>query len=122
MAASETSAGPASQKPAHAPFEGKHVVISGGGRGLGRALAILLARAGANVHVSSRVLSAAQQTVQAIQEDSERTAWAYSCDIRDLADVRRWVAAASTHTDRVDILINNAAFWLAADFETATDA
>lgn len=83
-------------------------VVTGGSRGIGRATALLLARAGAAVvvnYVSNQ--DAAGHVVSAIERDGGQ-AMAYRCDVRDSAGVTEMIAAAEDRFRSVDILVSNA--------------
>jgi len=90
-------------------FEGMRVVITGGGRGLGRRLAEEFARRGAHVFVSARDEAAAKETVRAIEWEAVGTASAHVCDLAEPASV---VELAEAVGDRIDVLINNGAAYL----------
>ena len=77
-------------------------VITGGGSGIGAAIARAFAAAGAHVVVAGR----RAEGLAAIA--AETGAQAVVCDVTDLADVERLFATAGARTGRVDILINNA--------------
>jgi NAD(P)-dependent dehydrogenase (short-subunit alcohol dehydrogenase family) len=81
-------------------------VVTGGGRGIGAAVARALARAGASVLVAAR----SAHEVERVAEELVRhgtAAWAVDCDVTDPDGVRRLVQAAARLTT-VDILVNNA--------------
>ena len=91
------------------PFslEGRRALVTGGGRGIGRASAVALARAGAEVAVVSRTPQQLDETVEEITSQGGR-ALALRADIGDPADIERLVDAAHQQWDHVDILVNNA--------------
>lgn len=96
------------------PLKGKAAVVTGGGRRIGRAIAVALARAGADVTLTWRNSEAdAALTVQAIEALGSR-AHALSCDVRSEDSVRRMIGAALAFHGRIDLVVNNAAV-----FETA---
>jgi 3-oxoacyl-[acyl-carrier protein] reductase len=83
-------------------------VVTGGSRGIGRAIATLLAERGAAVAIAYRERhEAAQQTVEAIAAAGGR-AWAGACDVADAASVEAFFSAASRELGGVEILVNNA--------------
>src|SRR5450759_2871971 len=86
---------------------GKVAIVTGGSRGLGRAMALGLARAGADVVVTSRTLPACQAVAEEIQRVG-RQAHAIACDISDEADIARLVAGAYERFGHCDVLVNNA--------------
>jgi NAD(P)-dependent dehydrogenase (short-subunit alcohol dehydrogenase family) len=89
------------------PLAGKRAVVTGASRGIGRAIALALARAGADVVVSARTegeIAALASEIRALG----RQAWAIPCDVTDPAAVERLGAEALTATGGVDVLVNNA--------------
>lgn len=89
-------------------FEGKTAIVTGGSRGLGRAVCLELARGGANVAFCyAGNDAAAQRTVQAVEEAGGK-ALALRCDVSDAAQVDALVKTAAERFGRVDILVNNA--------------
>ncbi|MFI5856849.1 SDR family oxidoreductase [Streptomyces parvulus] len=91
---------------------GRTVVITGAGRGFGRALALCVGRLGARVFVSARALPAAQRVADEVASDSGAKVDAFACDLADPASIRAFVEGIAAHTDRVDVLINNGARYL----------
>jgi NAD(P)-dependent dehydrogenase (short-subunit alcohol dehydrogenase family) len=86
---------------------GRVALVTGAGRGLGRAAALGLAKAGADVAVASRSTGELDAVVAEIAEVGRR-ATAHPCDIRSVAAIEAMVAdVVSTH-GRIDILVNNA--------------
>jgi NAD(P)-dependent dehydrogenase (short-subunit alcohol dehydrogenase family) len=88
-------------------LEGKVAVVTGGGRGIGRGTARVLAAEGAAVLVSSRTLGHAEETVESIVADGGR-AEAVGCDVCYRDQVDAMVAAAVDAFGPPDILVNNA--------------
>lgn len=100
-------------------LEGKTVVITGGGRGIGAAVARALSAEGASVVVSARSLA----EIQAVASDlggEERGAWAVACDVTDPSQVRALEAQAIGHLGHVDILVNNAGIADSAPLKNTT--
>jgi NAD(P)-dependent dehydrogenase (short-subunit alcohol dehydrogenase family) len=88
-------------------LDGKVVVITGGGTGLGLAMVRALARAGANLSIAGRrqgPIDSAASEVQALGGD----ALAISTDVSDSAQVNRLIATTLEHFGHIDVLINNA--------------
>lgn len=88
-------------------IEGRTAVVTGGGRGIGAAIAGALADAGAAVVVAGRSAAPLDQMERTLR-DAGHKAWAVPCDVGDPASVRRMAAAATTCLGQVDILVNNA--------------
>lgn len=89
-------------------FEGKTALVTGGSRGIGRAVCLELAKGGANVVLCyAGNEAAAQETVQAVETLGAR-ALAVRCDVSDATRVDELVKAAVEAFGRIDILVNNA--------------
>jgi NAD(P)-dependent dehydrogenase (short-subunit alcohol dehydrogenase family) len=82
-------------------------VVTGAGSGLGRAFAVELASRGALVIASDLDAGRAEQTASEIVATGGR-AFAYACDVTDLASVQRLADEAEERLGGVDLLINNA--------------
>jgi 3-oxoacyl-[acyl-carrier protein] reductase len=88
-------------------LEGKTALITGGGRGIGRAIAIAYAREGADVCVTARSENEITDVALAINAMG-RKGVAEICDVADRAQVESMVEAVVARLGRVDILVNNA--------------
>lgn len=103
---------------------GKAAIITGGGTGVGRATALLLAQHGCSVLVNySKSKAEAEQTASDVAALGVK-ALAVQADVADDDSVRAMVALAVAELGRVDILLNNAGttrFVLAADMDGVTD-
>lgn len=88
-------------------FQGKTVIVTGGGGGIGGATCRRFARAGAKVAVFDRDLEAALKVVAAIEAESGR-ALAFECDITDRASVDAAVQSVLADGGAIDVLVNNA--------------
>jgi len=88
-------------------LDGKIALVTGAGRGLGRAGALALARAGANVALVSRTKSQLEETAAAV-EALGRKALVATADTRNPAEVDAATSAAVGAFGRIDILFNNA--------------
>lgn len=87
---------------------GKTAIVTGGSRGIGRAAALTLAEAGADVAVIyAGNTAAAEETVRLIEE-KERKGLAIQCDVADEAAVTAMVKDVKKELGRIDILVNNA--------------
>ncbi|HUP71959.1 MAG TPA: glucose 1-dehydrogenase [Acidimicrobiales bacterium] len=85
----------------------KIVVVTGGSKGLGRAMALGFASVGADVVVASRKLEPCQQVADEIRAMGRR-ALAVSCHVGDWAQCEALVAATVAEFGRIDVLVNNA--------------
>jgi NAD(P)-dependent dehydrogenase (short-subunit alcohol dehydrogenase family) len=88
-------------------LEGRVAIVSGVGPGMGRAIALELAAAGADVVLGARRASSWKPVVAEI-ESFGRRAVGVSADITDPDHCRRLVEAAATELGRLDVLVNNA--------------
>ena len=82
-------------------------VVTGAGRGIGKAIALALGEAGAHVVCLSRTLSDIETTADALKAMG-RKAWAHAVDVSDSQAAQEIAATIVKETGRVDILINNA--------------
>ncbi|MDQ0382726.1 SDR family oxidoreductase [Amycolatopsis thermophila] len=89
-------------------LKGQVAIVTGGGTGLGRGIAVELAKEGAHVVVASRGLEHLKDGVAAI-EQAGGSASAHQVDIRDADAVQAMVDATVRDHGRLDILVNNAA-------------
>ena len=92
------------------------VWITGGGSGIGAALAHAYWRKGAKVAISGRRLEKLQATI-AEYEISAEQALAVECDVRDAANVERAVETILSTWGRIDIVIANAGYAVTGKFE-----
>ena len=89
-------------------ISGKVALVTGGGRGIGRAISSALARAGCDVAVNYRERrSDAESAVREIQETGRRSA-AFAADVSRGVEVKQLVAAVEQQLGPVGILVNNA--------------
>lgn len=86
---------------------GKVALITGAGQGVGRGIALAMAKEGAAVALAGRTLSKVQATAAEITALGAQ-AIALSCDVKDLASVERTVAETANALGGIDILVNNA--------------
>jgi NAD(P)-dependent dehydrogenase (short-subunit alcohol dehydrogenase family) len=89
-------------------MKGQHAIVTGGGRGIGAAIAGALAARGVHVTVMARTASAVREMAQSLQEKHKTRAHGVVCDIANPDDVKRAFAEAEDTLGEVRILINNA--------------
>ncbi len=89
-------------------FNGKVVLVTGGGTGIGRGTANRFAREGAEVVLAGRRREPLDNVVSEIAAAGGQ-AWAQPCDVRDVEDIHRLIDAIIARSGRIDVLINNAA-------------
>jgi NAD(P)-dependent dehydrogenase (short-subunit alcohol dehydrogenase family) len=87
---------------------GKVALITGGSRGIGKAIALGLAQAGADVIVASRKLPDLQTTAQEISQIGRRCL-AIPANVRHLSEIDNLVKQSIEEFNHIDILVNNAA-------------
>jgi len=89
------------------PLTNKNAIVTGASRGIGRAIALKLAEAGANVACVSRSLDSVKETVAAI-EALGRKAYGYAVDVADFAAVDTVAKQIGEQFETFDVLVNNA--------------
>jgi 3-oxoacyl-[acyl-carrier protein] reductase len=89
-------------------LDGKTVLVTGGSRGIGRALVELFAGEGCDVTFLYRGNAEAAQSVVAAAKDAGRAVTAIQADVTDMAACTRTVEAITERTGRIDVLVNNA--------------
>jgi 3-oxoacyl-[acyl-carrier protein] reductase len=88
-------------------LEDKVALITGGGRGIGKAVAIAYARAGAKLALCARTASELEQSVTELRAlQTEAQGWI--CDVSLEEPVKQFVAGAYEKFGRIDVLVNNA--------------
>ncbi len=96
-------------------FEGRTVVVTGGGGGIGGAVCSAFAAEGALVGVLDRALDAASETAQRITDAGGR-ALAVACDITERSDVDGAIERVTDELGPIDVLVNNAGWDLFVPF------
>jgi len=91
----------------HIDMSGKVVVITGGSRGLGRAMALAFAEAGADLVITSRKIESCEATAKEI-EALGRRAMAHACHVGYWDQVDGLVDAVYERFGKIDVLVNNA--------------
>ncbi|MEM3086861.1 MAG: SDR family NAD(P)-dependent oxidoreductase [Halobacteria archaeon] len=88
-------------------LDGKSALVTGGGRGIGRAVALALAEAGADVAVCARTPKQVEAVAGEVRQRGRRSL-PLACDVRKAADVEATVARTVQEFGQLDILVNNA--------------
>jgi 3-oxoacyl-[acyl-carrier protein] reductase len=101
-------------------FAGKTVLITGGSRGIGRATALLAARAGADVGITYRSRAAEAEEVATAIRGLGRRVYLGSGDLSDPEVVERIFSEAKTVLGPLDGLVANAGIWPSADVPLAS--
>jgi NAD(P)-dependent dehydrogenase (short-subunit alcohol dehydrogenase family) len=102
------------------PLTGKSALVTGGAKRIGRAIALALAGAGADVTITWRGSGDdAVETVDAIEQLGRR-GFALECNVRSEQSVRDALAATLAEHGRLDILVNNAAIFESAQLDQIT--
>jgi 3-oxoacyl-[acyl-carrier protein] reductase len=103
-------------------FENQVAVVTGAGRGIGRAIALRLAREGARVACVSRTEKNAVKISDEINAARARAAKPYAVDVSDHTEVQKIGEAILNDFGRIDILVNNAgvtrdmlSMWMSTD-------
>jgi NAD(P)-dependent dehydrogenase (short-subunit alcohol dehydrogenase family) len=86
---------------------GKVAVVTGGSRGLGRAMVLAFAKAGADVMIVSRKIESCEATAKEVVALG-RKAFPYACHVGSWEQVEGMVEAAYVHFGKIDVLVNNA--------------
>lgn len=89
-------------------LQDKVVLVTGGSRGLGRAMVEAFAAAGADVVIASRKLESCEKLAAEIRERHGRRALPVACNVSDWAQCDALIEAAYAEFGRVDVLVNNA--------------
>lgn len=98
----------------------KVAFVTGGSRGIGRGVALMLAEHGLNVAICGRTRESLDATAADIRALGVQ-AWTFQTDVSRLEDIERFVAEAYKAAGRVDILVNNAVTSTSAPFDELSD-
>jgi 3-oxoacyl-[acyl-carrier protein] reductase len=102
----------------HMNLKGKRVVVAGGSRGIGRSIALGFAAAGAGVSICARGRAALDATSAEIAARGVKLHSAI-CDLADKDAIATYIGAAADSLGGIDVLVNNASGFGAADDEAA---
>jgi NAD(P)-dependent dehydrogenase (short-subunit alcohol dehydrogenase family) len=103
-------------------LSGRRVVITGAGRGLGRALAITAADHGADPVLLGRNLAALQAVADAIRSRTGRDASVVACDLAQPDSIKEACRIVLATAPVIDVLVNNGAPWLPGSIMELTEA
>jgi len=98
-------------------LKGKTALITGGGRGIGRAIALAFAREGARIAVAARTV----EQIEQVATEIGNSAIALVCDVADPESVKRMFGALRERFGHADILVNNAGIAESATLVNTTD-
>ena len=101
-------------------LKGQIAIVTGGGRGIGRAIALELARQGADIVIAELDHAGAKRTAEEVGALGRRSL-ATTTDVTSRADLRAMVDRAKAEFGRIDILINNAGIYRAASTLDVTE-
>ena len=96
------------RRPSRESFRGKTVIITGGSRGLGFALARVFAREGANLALLARSPDQLHAAARRLRAQTGVQPRVVVCDVREEDQVKAAISTVVAHTGRIDVLINNA--------------
>lgn len=99
-------------------LDGRRALVTGGSKGLGRAIAEALAQAGADVVIVSRTASECERAADEIHAATGRQALAMAADVTRMEDVGRLAAEAGA----IDVLVNSAGINIRGPIATLTEA
>jgi len=103
------------------PWHGRVALVTGAAKRLGRAVALRLAEEGADVVIHHRSSGAEAASAVAEVEKTGRRGLAVAADLGNLADIKRLFDETEKQFGRLDILVNNAANFLHAEFGSTTE-
>ena len=101
-------------------LKNKNIIITGGGSGIGKAIAETFADMGGTVHILDMNVEAATQTVNTI-ESKNNIAFSYQCDVSNYKNVEQVINRIITNQNDVDILINNAGIGFVGNIENTSE-
>jgi len=102
------------------PLSGQHAIITGGGRGIGAAIAVELARLGANLTLMGRTLDTLTERRDALLLEYEREIATVVVDVGDHASIEAGFAAAADVLGPASVLVNNAGIATSQAFRKTT--
>lgn len=89
-------------------IKGKNAIITGASKGIGKAIALRLAKEGVNLVLAARTPTVLDETAREIKKVSKVKVFGIPCDVSRLEDLKKLVDVAMKELGGIDILINNA--------------
>jgi len=108
-------------QPNGEPLSGRVALVTGAAKRLGRAVALRLAQEGADIVIHHRSSAAEARSTVAEIEKLGRRGVAIAADLTNISDIRRLFDETAKKFGRLDILINNGANFLHAEFESTSE-
>jgi NAD(P)-dependent dehydrogenase (short-subunit alcohol dehydrogenase family) len=90
-------------------LNGKTILITGGGTGLGKSMGLYFLKLGANLVITSRKLDVLEGTAKEMEKQTGGKVLPLSCDVREIDQVEKMWADAVAHFGKIDVVLNNAA-------------
>jgi 3-oxoacyl-[acyl-carrier protein] reductase len=103
-------------------LDGRKALVTGGSRGIGRAAALLLAKAGADVAISYVRNRRAAEEVAKIIEDAGRSCLIYQAEMASKDDIDGMIVDILSRWGELDTLVNNAGIWTYLELGAMDDA
>ena len=102
-------------------LNGRTAIVTGGGSGIGFAIARALAEAGVNLIIASRRRDVLEEAARKLNASGKGKAIPVVCDLRKKSDVVNLVGTAKKHFSTIDILVNNAGLGVSSTIVDCTD-
>lgn len=90
-------------------LEGKTILVTGGGTGLGKSMGLYFLKLGAQLVITSRKLDVLEKTAKEMESETGGKVLPLACDVRDIEQVEIMWTDAVSHYGKVDVVLNNAA-------------
>ena len=90
-------------------LKGKKAIVTGGSRGIGKAIALSLASEGVDIGICSRFMESLSATASEIERHTGQNVFFSAADTTDTESVESFISSAATELGGIDILVNNAA-------------
>ena len=100
-----------------ATLKGKNAIVTGASRGIGKAIAMTLAKQGINVVIAARSQGPLDETAKEIKAATGVEVLAIACDVASLSDLENLVKKTLEKFKKIDILVNNAGVSSQSPFE-----